>query len=446
MAIKSWGETNIVKGDSKYVADAYSHIEGIYTSDNVIPYDINRPLRNIYEVEYELYNFLENLVKNTSTSKGVIKNSFTSAFAFDDATNQDVYSVVLNGDSRHYARLSPGIAYNNENLVVVKPQTHIAERQIAEILGLVEGDSETVNITYTFSTDKYTALIYKINNAGILTEHSFVSGYDSGGKLLEAIYNDAIFQATIHAALNRDLTKITLEPIGLVATATDYYWNIQSDGSINLDGDTAGDTELGLSHFTVTITTGQASAGSVGDDRTFYQNFNDFEANVFLNVPNFGDSNTSGITDPIGDSSVDYSKITNQNSFITIFKQDTGSNDNVVFGWHGDTISGVAPERTEKFFVNKDFLAHFGAGDTRGKSWVSLDELTGDSWDFYGIKTFKSIPVLPASDPTTDNQAARKAYVDAGDSLVGDSLALHIGDNITTSNTVHGITLVDAIT
>ncbi len=29
-----------------------------------------------------------------------------------------------------------------------------------------------------------------------------------------------------------------------------------------------------------------------------------------------------------------------------------------------------------------------------------------------GIKTFGSIPVLPASDPTTDNQSARKAYVD----------------------------------
>jgi len=28
-----------------------------------------------------------------------------------------------------------------------------------------------------------------------------------------------------------------------------------------------------------------------------------------------------------------------------------------------------------------------------------------------GVKTFSSIPVLPASDPTTDNQASRKAYV-----------------------------------
>jgi hypothetical protein len=29
-----------------------------------------------------------------------------------------------------------------------------------------------------------------------------------------------------------------------------------------------------------------------------------------------------------------------------------------------------------------------------------------------GVKTFSSIPVLPASDPTTSNQATRKSYVD----------------------------------
>ena len=40
-----------------------------------------------------------------------------------------------------------------------------------------------------------------------------------------------------------------------------------------------------------------------------------------------------------------------------------------------------------------------------------------------GVKTFGSIPVLPASDPTTDNQAARKAYVDAKvDVAAGDTL------------------------
>ena len=38
--------------------------------------------------------------------------------------------------------------------------------------------------------------------------------------------------------------------------------------------------------------------------------------------------------------------------------------------------------------------------------------LTGDQ-SVAGIKTFTSIPVLPASDPTTANQAVRKAFVDA---------------------------------
>ncbi|RJO64154.1 MAG: hypothetical protein C4540_04550 [Candidatus Omnitrophota bacterium] len=36
---------------------------------------------------------------------------------------------------------------------------------------------------------------------------------------------------------------------------------------------------------------------------------------------------------------------------------------------------------------------------------------------FEGNATFDNIPSLPASDPTTDNQAARKAYVDAQVSL-----------------------------
>jgi lysophospholipase L1-like esterase len=40
--------------------------------------------------------------------------------------------------------------------------------------------------------------------------------------------------------------------------------------------------------------------------------------------------------------------------------------------------------------------------------------LTGNQ-SIDGIKTFTSVPVLPASDPTTDNQAGRKAYIDAQD-------------------------------
>ena len=47
-----------------------------------------------------------------------------------------------------------------------------------------------------------------------------------------------------------------------------------------------------------------------------------------------------------------------------------------------------------------------------GTNWVSLGNLTTLAQTMTGLKTFGSIPVLPASDPTTDNEAARKAYVD----------------------------------
>lgn len=52
------------------------------------------------------------------------------------------------------------------------------------------------------------------------------------------------------------------------------------------------------------------------------------------------------------------------------------------------------------------------SGGTKGfHSNSDTVKLTGDQ-EVGGVKTFTSIPVLPASDPTTDNQASRKAYVD----------------------------------
>jgi hypothetical protein len=56
-----------------------------------------------------------------------------------------------------------------------------------------------------------------------------------------------------------------------------------------------------------------------------------------------------------------------------------------------------------------------------------------DSQTVNGVKTFGSIPVLPASDPTTDNQAVRKAYllaqIVAGSITAVASDAVKISDN-----------------
>lgn len=56
-----------------------------------------------------------------------------------------------------------------------------------------------------------------------------------------------------------------------------------------------------------------------------------------------------------------------------------------------------------------------------------------------GVKTFGSIPVLPASDPTTDNQAVRKAYVDvAAVTVVKYGSASHDASVEETQNIAHG--------
>ena len=64
-----------------------------------------------------------------------------------------------------------------------------------------------------------------------------------------------------------------------------------------------------------------------------------------------------------------------------------------------------------------------------------------------GVKTFSSIPILPASDPTTDNEATRKAYVNAQDALkvakAGDTMSGPLamgGQNITGVGTLAAAT------
>lgn len=78
-------------------------------------------------------------------------------------------------------------------------------------------------------------------------------------------------------------------------------------------------------------------------------------------------------------------------------------------------FTGLAPQ---------SLVAPANAADLTTKSYVDgLDaanvKLTGTQ-SIGGAKTFTTIPLLPASDPTTANQAARKAYVDTKVGLSGD--------------------------
>ena len=67
-----------------------------------------------------------------------------------------------------------------------------------------------------------------------------------------------------------------------------------------------------------------------------------------------------------------------------------------------DAIAGSygSPSSSNKFVTETDPL------------YANNVKTTGDQ-TVAGVKTFSSVPVLPASDPTTSNQAVRKSYADA---------------------------------
>jgi hypothetical protein len=75
-------------------------------------------------------------------------------------------------------------------------------------------------------------------------------------------------------------------------------------------------------------------------------------------------------------------------------------------------ISGKADRVTSATSGNFAGLNAIGNLTDSGKKTADFVQMTG-AQTVAGVKTFSSIPVLPASDPTTDNQAARKAYVDS---------------------------------
>jgi hypothetical protein len=74
--------------------------------------------------------------------------------------------------------------------------------------------------------------------------------------------------------------------------------------------------------------------------------------------------------------------------------QDGGSDEISVAGLSGELADNQPPKSHDNAAHSTNYVA------TTGDETVA------------GIKTFSSIPVLPASDPSTDNQATRKLYVD----------------------------------
>lgn len=71
-----------------------------------------------------------------------------------------------------------------------------------------------------------------------------------------------------------------------------------------------------------------------------------------------------------------------------------------------------SPQVGEMYFATDADELYFCKVAGTWQEWgVLFVKMSGDQ-SIDGVKTFTSIPILPAVDPTTDNQASRKAYID----------------------------------
>jgi len=78
-----------------------------------------------------------------------------------------------------------------------------------------------------------------------------------------------------------------------------------------------------------------------------------------------------------------------------------------------------------------------------GRSYEAYVSTWSENQTIAGVKTFTSIPVLPSSDPTTDNQAVRKAYVDA-QTGGGNAAVLTATQTFTGQNTFSNMVMVSS--
>jgi len=331
-------------------------------------------------------------------SPGPVTNASDGAGAY--ATGFTIPAPTIDGANNYktYTRLAPGIAFLNGLMLVSTPQLYIAERQLIKAFNLRISDTsgENVVINYNFATDKYSVVISKLDSNDALQVYTFNnggSGYDTGFEMIIDIYNHPVFNATMVAAIGTDLTKIILEPIVEITANNTYYWSLMNTGDIELRT-SSGDYDIHdfiVSDYTI------PTIGTTNDTRTFFQNFNDFDKNIYLNVPDTWDdptdptNTTKTLSDdltkqfnPIDNTSVDYTKVVDKSCMITILRQHDGANYNSTsanFGWvEGDVADldphGIPPSSSggpkDIFFANKDLVIQWGI---LSSEWARFSDL-----------------------------------------------------------------------
>lgn len=509
---KIWGSGNIVKQQETYDGTTeYNHIENLFMDDSVHYKDLSRPIRNIYQNQENMYDFLDSLTKTKLKEKGIFKRdlsfnintandivnvsaggefeefeftvSYTTIgelsgkyFTFHSvsidyylwfnldgsdsdpgdsvgtltgfegiqipvdttitntptlvaeligqvvAQQADFYTTVV-GETitiknaiygpvtlagfientsgwtltqteigkynyKTYARLPGGIAYNNDNIVVVKPNTYVVERQLENLFKLrtTEAIPEKVEILYFPNTDKFQAKILKRNFQNVMQTYEFTNGgtygneadgYNTGVQLIVAIFETPLFHFVLKSKIDFDYEKLPLEPTyhladTAISTTVDIF--IDENGEVLFDNDYTPDANhLRICSFDYTADDDTFNVSNFVDRREFQQNYNTFSDGIYLNVPRtWNNDDVLNITDILdhNNASVDWSQVNNESKILTVLREHDGTpaSASATIAWVEGQLSdfgntGVDPSvGSDKFYINKDLVIRYNTG------------------------------------------------------------------------------------
>jgi hypothetical protein len=109
--LKFFGRDNIVRDSEVFDGTTkYNNLEFYTNNDTKTGHDIERPIENIYQNQYEVINFLEEFASQEISNDGVFANSLTNAFQL---TTDDIVQVTIDAVDKNFIRIPPGIAAIN---------------------------------------------------------------------------------------------------------------------------------------------------------------------------------------------------------------------------------------------------------------------------------------------------------------------------------------------
>jgi len=299
--LKFFGRNNIVRDEESFDGSTtYRHLEFYTNNDTKTGHDIERPIENIYENQFQIISFLDHFAKSMTGLDGVLENSLNNEFQI---TASDITQVTVDGSVENYIRIPPGIAgitwvdtvnqeHVNPYIAVNAPSLKIAERQISKILGMnLPSGVEDIEIKYISTTDSFKARINKKNlNANTYTEYFYgcadlsefddvgVTGKLTGVELITDIYNEVDLIDYFRAAISGDLTVIQLEPMFKIDSVDQYYFVIdKEDGMIKVITTVPDATEFQLSAVNVTNVGAGAFTGTIDNSHVLLNEKKVFE-------------------------------------------------------------------------------------------------------------------------------------------------------------------------